>query len=196
MAGRRGGRRSVILLALVGAEKVFSGARHLTIVVMTTIVTGMSSKSQEELKQKRRLTSLEEEVYLGIVRTAAALSWGVSETLKSAELTPTQYNVLRILRGAGEEGASCGQISERMITKDSDITRLLERLDARGLITRAREGQDRRYIIARITPEGLRLLAGLDEPIAEYHRRQIGHLGKERLAALGKLLNAARENKV
>jgi len=155
----------------------------------------MNSKLQEELKQKKPFTSPEEEVYLSIIRTAETLSWGVSETLKGAELTPTQYNVLRILRGAGSVGATCGQISERMVTKDSDITRLLERLDSRGLITRAREGQDRRYIIARITPEGLQLLAGLDEPIAECHRRQIGHLGKERLASLGKLLNAARENK-
>lgn len=155
----------------------------------------MGSRLEEELKQKKPFTSPEEEVYLNIVRTAEALSWSVSETLKGAELTPTQYNVLRILRGAASEGATCGQISERMVTKDSDITRLLERLDARGLITRAREGQDRRYIIARITPEGLRLLEGLDEPMAECHRRQIGHLGKERLASLGKLLSAARESK-
>ena len=155
----------------------------------------MSSKLREELKQTKPFASPEEEVYLNIIRTAEALSWGVAETLKGAELTPTQYNVLRILRGAGSEGATCGQISERMVTKDSDITRLLERLESRGLITRAREGQDRRFIIARITPEGLRLLAGLDEPIAECHKRQIGHLGREKLASLGKLLSAARESR-
>jgi DNA-binding MarR family transcriptional regulator len=80
-----------------------------------------------------------------------------------------------------------------MVTKDSDITRLLERLDARGLITRARDGQDRRYITVKITPDGLRLLASLDEPVAQCHKRQIGHLGKERLASLGKLLDVARE---
>jgi DNA-binding MarR family transcriptional regulator len=81
-----------------------------------------------------------------------------------------------------------------MVTKDSDITRLLERLDTRGLITRARDGQDRRYITVRITPEGLGLLANLDEPIAQCHKRQLGHLGKERLASLGHLLDAARES--
>ena len=135
----------------------------------------------------------EEEVYLRIIRTAEALSWGVAGTLKGAELTLTQYNVLRILRGAGDEGATCGQISERMVTKDSDITRLLERLEVRGLITRGRDGQDRRFITVRITDEGLRLLAELDGPVAECHRRQIGHLGQERLAALGNLLDAARE---
>jgi DNA-binding MarR family transcriptional regulator len=153
----------------------------------------MRSKQPQEVRSRRRLTSPEEEVYLNILRTAEALTWGVSETLKVADLTPAQYNVLRILRGAAPEGATCGQISERMVTKDSDITRLLERLDARGLITRARDGQDRRFITVRITPEGLSLLAGLDEPMARCHKRQIGHMGKERLTALAELLVAARE---
>jgi DNA-binding MarR family transcriptional regulator len=155
----------------------------------------MGSKLQEELKQTKPFGSREEEVYLSILRTAEALSWGVSETLKGADLTPTQYNVLRILRGAETEGATCGQISERMVTKDSDITRLLERLETRGLITRARDEKDRRFITARITKQGLRLLAGLDKPIAECHKRQISHLGESRLAALAKLLDAARDTK-
>jgi DNA-binding MarR family transcriptional regulator len=155
----------------------------------------MGSKLQEELKQTKPFDSREEEVYLSILRTAEALSWGVSETLKGADLTPTQYNVLRILRGAETEGATCGQISERMVTKDSDITRLLERLETRGLITRARDEKDRRFITARITKQGLRLLAGLDKPIAECHKRQISHLGESRLAALAKLLDAARDTK-
>ena len=158
-------------------------------------MTVMVSKLQEELKQRKPFASLEEEVYLNILRTAEALTWGLAETLKGADLTPAQYNVLRILRGAGQEGATCGQISERMVTKDSDITRLLERLDARGLIRRSRDGQDRRFITVRITAAGLRLLGGLDEPIAECHRRQIGHLGKDRLASLGKLLEVTREPK-
>jgi DNA-binding MarR family transcriptional regulator len=153
----------------------------------------MGSKLQEELRQKKPFGSLEEEVYLGIQRTAEALSWGLSQTLKGADLTPTQYNVLRILRGAGSEGAACGQISERMVTKDSDITRLVERLDARGLVTRERDETDRRYITVRITPDGLSLLATLDEPIAECHKRQLGHLGKEKLGSLRKLLDVARE---
>ena len=154
----------------------------------------MSLETERRGRRGRYSPSLEEEVYLGIIRAAEALSWGVSETLKAADLTPTQYNVLRILRGAEPDGATCGQISERMVTKDSDITRLLERLDTRGLITRARDGQDRRYITVRITPEGLGLLANLDEPIAQCHKRQLGHLGKERLASLGHLLDAARES--
>src|SRR5215216_130909 len=136
-----------------------------------------------EVRQKRYAPSLEEEIFLSVIGTAEALSWGVFETLKGSDLTPAQYNVLRILRGAAPDGATCGQISERMVTKDSDITRLLERLDARGLISRERDGQDRRFITVRITPEGLDLLASLDEPIALCHKRQIGHLGKERLAS-------------
>ena len=148
----------------------------------------MSSRPEKE----RPPTSPEEEVYLNIIRTAEALTWGVSETLKVADLTPAQYNVLRILRGAAPEGATCGQISERMVTKDSDITRLLERLDTRGLITRERDAQDRRFITVKITTEGLGLLSSLDEPIALCHKRQIGHLGRERLASLGRLLEEAR----
>ena len=120
------------------------------------------------------------------------LSGGFSETLKQAGLTSTQYNVLRILRGARPEGVSCSQISERMVTKDSDITRLLDRLEARELISRERESKDRRVIIARITEQGLRLLVELDEPVADYHRRMLGHLGEKRLATLNKLLEEAR----
>jgi DNA-binding MarR family transcriptional regulator len=160
---------------------------------MTTILADVRTKQQKELKRARPTPGREEEAYLNILRTAELLSWSVIETLKRADLTPTQYNVLRILRGAGREGASCSQISERMVTKDSDITRLLDRLDARGLISRERESKDRRVIITRITDEGSRLLAGLDEPIAECHRRQLGHLDDGQLATLNELLEAARD---
>ena len=153
----------------------------------------MVPKLHEELKQTKPYASLEEEVYLNIQHTAEALWWGVNETLKPFELTPTQYNVLRILRGAGPEGASCGTISERLVTKDSDITRLLDRLEARGLISRGREAKDRRRITTRITADGLRILAELDRPIAECHRRQLGRLGEKQLANLSRLLDAARD---
>ncbi len=153
----------------------------------------MVPKLQEELKQTKPFASREEEVYLNLQHTAEALWWGVNETLKRVELTPTQYNVLRILRGAGEEGASCGEISERLVTKDSDITRLLDRLEARGLISRGREAKDRRRITTRITGDGLRILKRLDGPIVECHRRQLGHLGEKQLATLSRLLDAARD---
>jgi DNA-binding MarR family transcriptional regulator len=153
----------------------------------------MVPKLEDELRQTKPFASREEGVYLNIQHTAEALWSGVSETLKRAELTPTQYNVLRILRGAEPEGASCGEISERLVTKDSDITRLLDRLEARGLISRGREAKDRRRITTRITDDGLRILAELDGPVVECHRRQLGHLGEKQLATLSRLLDAARD---
>jgi DNA-binding MarR family transcriptional regulator len=164
----------------------------LTIVVTTTILLNVGTKLQKELKQTRPFVSREEEVYLNIQRTAEMLWSGVNEMFKQVDLTPTQYNVLRILRGAGGQGVSCSEVSERLVTKDSDITRLLDRLETRGLISRSREIRDRRVIITRITDDGLRLLAGLDKPIAECHHRQLGHMGEKRLATLSKLLEDAR----
>ena len=152
----------------------------------------MSGKLQKELKQTKPFRALEEEVTLNVARTAEHLAAGIAEVLKVAELTPTQYNALRILRGAGAEGLSCSEISERMVTKDSYVTRLLHRLDSRVLISRERPATNRRLVLARITQEGLRVLAELDEPVTENHRRQISHLGKERLRMLNELLVAVR----
>jgi len=128
---------------------------------------------------------------LELLRTTDQLSRGLVPLLKAEQLSSTQYNVLRILRGAAE-GLPCGEIGQRMITRDPDITRLLDRLETRGLIARWRDSQDRRMVLARITPEGLKMLDRLDGPIQEGHRRQLGHLGRERLQALCELLRAAR----
>ncbi|HZT58714.1 MAG TPA: MarR family transcriptional regulator [Pyrinomonadaceae bacterium] len=152
----------------------------------------MAGKTKET-KRPKPGACREEEVYLLLLRTTELLWAGVSETLKEADLTPTQYNVLRILRGAGRDGASCREIGERMVTKDSDITRLLDRLEARGLIARVRHAGDRRVIVARITDEGLRLLSDLDHPVASRHRRQLGHLGDRQLGALRRLLDAVHK---
>ncbi len=134
----------------------------------------------------------EEEAFLNVIQTAEALMWGVAETLKPAALTPTQYNILRILRGAGAEGVSCKEAAERMVTKDSDVTRLLDRLEQQRLIKRERHGRDRRVVMTVITDKGLKQLAQLDEPMQELHRRQLAHLGKERLHSLADLLELAR----
>lgn len=150
------------------------------------------SELQKELKQTKPFKSKEEELYLNLARTTEALSWKMVELLKSYELTGVQYNVLRILRGAGEEGLICGEISERLITKDSDITRLIERLENRHLISRERNPQDRRHVISRITGAGLRLLAEIDEPIVNLHKKQLGHLGENLLEQLNALLVLAR----
>ena len=117
----------------------------------------------------------------------------ILDVLRPSGLSATQYNVLRILRGAGsEEGLICSEISERLITKDSDITRLLERLENRGLITRERSAKDRRIVIVKISDAGLKLLAELDEPVVELHRRQLGHLGENLQEELNALLVLAR----
>jgi DNA-binding MarR family transcriptional regulator len=141
--------------------------------------------------EKRRIGSPEEAAFLELVRTGDLLSRGLVRLLKSEGLSPTQYNVLRILRGASE-GLFCGEIASRMITRDPDVTRLLDRLEKRGLISRCREAKDRRTVMARITPEGLELLARLDEPVQAAHRKQLGHLGRQRLRVLAELLRAAR----
>lgn len=141
--------------------------------------------------QPRRAFCPEEAAFLELLRTTDMLSRGLVGILKAEKLSATQYNVLRILRGS-PDGLPCGEIASRMITRDPDITRLLDRLEKRTLISRCRETKDRRMVMARITPAGLNLLARLDEPVQEGHRKQLGHLGRERLCALTALLEAAR----
>src|SRR5271167_1382000 len=142
----------------------------------------MKAVVQAELKPKPG-SSPEEVTHLEMLRTMEALSHRFAQVLKTEDLSSTQYNVLRILRGA-PEGLPCGEISNRMVTRDSDITRLLDRLEKRSLISRCRESKDRRTVITRITQQGLELLARLDEPIRTAHRKLLGHLGIKRLNLL------------
>jgi DNA-binding MarR family transcriptional regulator len=142
-------------------------------------------------KRLRRMGSPEEAVFLDLLRTTDMLSRGLVRLLKTEDLSSTQYNVLRILRGA-PDGLPCGEIASRMITRDPDVTRLLDRLEKRGLISRSREAEDRRTVVARITPEGLEVVGRLDEPVQESHRRQLGHLGRARLRFLTELLRISR----
>jgi DNA-binding MarR family transcriptional regulator len=100
--------------------------------------------------------------------------------------------VLRILRGA-PAGLLCGEVGNRMITRDPDITRLLDRLEKRGLISRSRETKDRRTVVVRMTPAGLDLVGRLDGPVQAVHREQLGHLGEKRLKNLSELLTACRD---
>src|SRR3984885_15446916 len=140
-------------------------------------------------KKPRRVGSPEEDAFLDLLRTTDMLSRGLVKILKSEDLSSTQYNVLRILRGS-PEGLPCGEIACRMITRDPDITRLLDRLEKRGLISRWREATDRRMVMARIMPEGLKLLTELDEPVEAAHHRQLGHMGRKRPTTLVELLCA------
>lgn len=162
----------------------------LTIVVITTIVTEMKEAVRSRKKRQPKATP-EEAAFLDLLRTTDLLSRGPAQIIKTEDLSATQYNVLRILRGASE-GLACGEIASRMITRDPDVTRLLDRLEKRGLISRSRDAGDRRTVMARITPNGLKVLARLDEPVQAAHRKQLGHLGPERLHELNKLLLALR----
>ena len=152
----------------------------------------MVGKAQAEIKQKKPFQLREEEAFVNLLRTADVLLQGVAETLKPQGLSPTQYNVLRILRGAEQKGLACREISERMITRDPDVTRLLDRLEHRGLVTRARSPEDRRVITTRITNNGLQILETLEAPIGNLHMRQLGHLKAAQLRTLIELLERAR----
>src|SRR5215203_64439 len=113
---------------------------------------------------------------------------GVSDVLKPFGLSPTQYNVMRILRGAGDNGVTCKEIGARMITRDPDITRLLDRLERRSLLTRNRTKEDKRFVAIRITDEGLALLQELDEPVAAKQIDLMKHIEKSRLSTVIELL--------
>jgi DNA-binding MarR family transcriptional regulator len=151
----------------------------------------MKAAIQADLKPKPG-SSPEEVAHLEMMRTMEAVSHRFAQVLKAENLSSTQYNVLRILRGA-LEGLPCGEISNRMVTRDSDITRLLDRLEKRSLVSRSRESKDRRTVWARITPEGLKLLARLDKPVLATHLELLGHLGTKRLKLLTDLLRLARQ---
>ena len=140
---------------------------------------------------KRPLTV---EAFLELLRTADVLSQGLAATLKPYGLSHNQYNVLRILRGAGPGRLPCGQIAERMLTRDPDMTRLLDRLEGRGLVSRCREQGDRRVVLTRITEQGMAMLAELEDPVRNMHGAQLGHLSDAKLRSLIELLEAARRS--
>lgn len=154
----------------------------------------MTGKLQDEIKQTKPFVSTEEEVLLNLQRTADAAMRPVEAEIKSHGLSATQYNVLRILRGAGEQGRTCGEIGERMITRDPDITRLLDRMEKRGLIRRERQSKDRRVILAYITQQGLEVLTRLDAVIPETIKGALGHMSERKLKELCRLLEMARQN--
>jgi DNA-binding MarR family transcriptional regulator len=146
-------------------------------------------------KPRRPADCPEEAAFLELVRTTDILSRGLVQVLKTEDLSSTQYNVLRILRGA-PKGLPCGEVGNRMITRDPDVTRLMDRLEKRSLISRNREEKDRRTVLTRITPEGLKALARLDEPIRAAHRHQLGHLGRESLRKLTEMMGLARSRTI
>jgi DNA-binding MarR family transcriptional regulator len=153
----------------------------------------MVSIVQRELRQKLAPPSLEAEVFLALQIAATRLLDPWARYLKARGLTHGQYNVLRILRGARPDALTCGEIAERMITRDPDITRLLDRLEAQGLVTRQRDAGDRRVVRTSIAQPGLDLLAELDGPADDMGSRFLGPIGRKRLKELSGLLAAVIE---
>jgi MarR family transcriptional regulator, organic hydroperoxide resistance regulator len=147
---------------------------------------------QAEIQQTKPFSSLEDEAAVSLHRTADLIHGRFNDMLKPHGLSPTQFNALRILRGAGDTGRTCSEIAERMISRDPDITRLLDRLERRGLVKRSREGRDRRVIITRISQAGLEMLRGLDRPVEEFNRRQMGLLSQTQLRSFIRLLELLR----
>src|SRR5262249_50909143 len=149
----------------------------LTIVVITTIVGGMAGRVAGELKQRRAFDSPEQEGLLGPRIAVARIMEPWGRVLRgSAALTPNQYNGPRILRRSHPTRLACGDIAERMISRDPDVTRLVDRLHRRGLVTRSRGRQDRRVVEVGITEKGLQALRELDEPVGRFPKATLGHL--------------------
>jgi DNA-binding MarR family transcriptional regulator len=148
---------------------------------------------RDEIKQTKPFASPAEEAVLNIMRTAEVIRAMAAETLKPYGITGTQYNVLRILRGSPAGGLPCGQIADRMVTQDSDITRLLDRLSAMGLIERGRSEQDRRVVTTVLTAEGKKLLTRLDPVIRELNQDLLGQVDERTIAAMIRGLEQIRE---
>ncbi|MEO5590523.1 MAG: MarR family transcriptional regulator [Gemmatimonadaceae bacterium] len=147
---------------------------------------------QEEIKQSKPFSDLREEADLNIIRTANLLTDDFEKMLKPYGITGTQYNVLRILRGAGPAGLCRNEVSARMLTRMPDATRLLDRMEEAGLVVRARSENDRRLVATQITAKGRRLVDSLDGVATRQHSRALGHLSDQQLKTLVKLLTLAR----
>lgn len=147
---------------------------------------------QHEIHQNKPFHSIRQEAILGLLKTADLIRRVISSVVEPAGITMQQYNVLRILRGAGPDGLACSEIGHRLVTRDPDVTRLLDRLETRALISRGREHADRRVVTARITPAGLALLDTLDAPVRAAVEQMLDHMGARQLTALIDLLELAR----
>jgi DNA-binding MarR family transcriptional regulator len=152
-----------------------------------------TSALQLELGKKNPFDSHEQEAFLSILRTASVLSGDFEHIFKSRGLTEAMYNALRILRGSGERGAMCQELGAHLVSRVPDVTRLVDRLEKKGLAQRIRATHDRRVIYVRISKKGLEALEALDEPVRELHRSQLSHLSAKELLTLAELLAKARK---
>jgi DNA-binding MarR family transcriptional regulator len=153
----------------------------------------MGQAGQAETRVKKSFASVEQEAFIAILRVADQLQLRATEFLKPYNLSPTQFNALRILRGAGESGLPCSEVGERMINHDPDITRLMDRLERAKLVQRSRDQEDRRVITARITTAGLDLLKTIDQPLEEFHHQLMKKMDEKKLKSLLRLLEATRQ---
>ena len=159
------------------------------------MVRSTTATEPPQLVPRIKKTKVHYQAYLSIVQAAEDMRRDFAELFRAYDLSTPQYNVLRILRGAGPDGLMCSDVSSRLLTHDSDVTRLLDRLDRRGLIERARSTEDRRVVRAHITDVGLVLLASLDGPVDALHQRQLGHVSQARLIEVSTLLTDVRKQR-
>ena len=158
----------------------------------------MAGQLLTELKQTRPFRSREDEAYLNLIRTAELLKREIGELMRPHELSPAQYNVLRILRGAQREkepherARTYGDIAARLVTFEPDVTRLLDKLTTMKLIERERDEQDRRVVRSRITSKGLAILEALDAPLIQAQKKRFSRLDQEKLLLLINLLEEIR----
>ena len=152
----------------------------------------MTPSLRDEIQQTKPFTSPREEAYLNLQRTAALLEQQLLQFFKPWDLTPTQYNVLRILRGAAPVGLPCREVGNRMVTPVPDVTRLLDRLESKGWVARGRAEADRRVVLTTITPSGEELLGEIDRPLSEQMVGMLGHVDEDELRRLNEILFRAR----
>ncbi len=154
----------------------------------------MMANLKSEINQTSPFSTLEEEVLLNLVRTADCLQRAFQHETRNFGLSSTQYNVLRILRGAPTDGLPCAVVGARMVAAEPDITRLLGRLKALKLIRQHRDPQDRRVVLSQITDSGLKLLHEMDPLIRRLPSSLLGHLSTAELNELIRLLELARQS--
>jgi len=154
------------------------------------------SELKKEIRQDRGFESLEQETHLNLQRTASEINAPFVRLLKPHGLSLSLFNILRILRGQKGTGMSCSGIGGRMVTRDSDITRLIDRLVKMDLVERSRSEEDRRVVLTRINKRGLALLAELDDPMRELHLRNLAHMTIEEKKQLNRLLEKARSHEI
>jgi DNA-binding MarR family transcriptional regulator len=147
----------------------------------------------DDIHQTKPFASIEEELLVSLLRTGDVLHERFEQIIRPFNISMTQYNVLRILRGAEPTGRTCGEIGERMIAREPDVTRLLERMDKAGLIKRTRDSQDRRVVVTRITSGGLKLLDEMEPKLRELDG-VLKPMGERKIETTLKLLDEVREH--